>query len=587
MKIEAQGKEAIIRNSNGDVAIIPIQHVREVMDMIKDGCHGCIDKYVSGLPKASNYAEDGTIIPDDPVINLNNPNISAKKGMLIPDNPPYTPVADKTNIQMPNVGVIENKLEGIKYSGGTLPVTEITATKDTPKYRDDTQSRYEDVLTIPYEEVHKMPIETQKEWMRAMTALRPHYETIKEFSNIASSGGMAPIGILEPAIGALAGVIGKQVAKYGAKYYDDIVNTLNKFDLLENINNSNNLMAIAKPIPKTKAELLKISDDDYAKLEKYLIDNYDYDKLPKPKKREILEAELKSIKKENISIDERIDNNNKMLQIWDNYKNERKEYFNSPKFKERVNKQYGKMPDHIFEEFKNSLLGSLENRPYIIPDVISNYSDAHYKINNGIGFNKKRHYPGHSYFKDGSAIDKNTVMHEARHQLTNGDDEKYFFPNRDEIRKNLKSPMLSKDDLGITGYHGYKEEYYYTSPHEFITRLDELKRNLSIVGYDYKTMDLTPEILKKYKNLQNNGTGYITALEIVEKKHNINYKDFNIDHYNEVEELIGENIKTEDSKNLLRWFNEDFLIDQINNKWGIIPPASLSTYIQSTQNNQQ
>lgn len=73
MKIEAQGKEAIIRNSNGDVAIIPIQHVREVMDMIKDGCHGCIDKYVSGLPKASNYAEDGTIIPDNPVINLNNP----------------------------------------------------------------------------------------------------------------------------------------------------------------------------------------------------------------------------------------------------------------------------------------------------------------------------------------------------------------------------------------------------------------------------------------------------------------------------------------------------------------------------------
>ena len=58
MKVEAQGKEAIIRNSNGDIAIIPIKHVREVMDMIKDGCHGCIDRYVSQLPKADNYNVD-------------------------------------------------------------------------------------------------------------------------------------------------------------------------------------------------------------------------------------------------------------------------------------------------------------------------------------------------------------------------------------------------------------------------------------------------------------------------------------------------------------------------------------------------
>ena len=65
VKIEAEGNELILRNSAGDHVIIPKKYRREVEDMIKEGCFGCIDNLVSTLPVMDNYAEDGTIIEGD------------------------------------------------------------------------------------------------------------------------------------------------------------------------------------------------------------------------------------------------------------------------------------------------------------------------------------------------------------------------------------------------------------------------------------------------------------------------------------------------------------------------------------------
>ena len=40
-----------IRNNKGDYAIIPIRYKREVMDMIKEKCFRCLEKFLETLPK--------------------------------------------------------------------------------------------------------------------------------------------------------------------------------------------------------------------------------------------------------------------------------------------------------------------------------------------------------------------------------------------------------------------------------------------------------------------------------------------------------------------------------------------------------
>ena len=72
-KIEAEGSELILRNEHGDYAIIPKKHRLEVQDMVKSGCHGCIDALVDTLPVMNDYAQDGSLYPEEPVINPNNP----------------------------------------------------------------------------------------------------------------------------------------------------------------------------------------------------------------------------------------------------------------------------------------------------------------------------------------------------------------------------------------------------------------------------------------------------------------------------------------------------------------------------------
>lgn len=65
IKVEAEGGELVLRNRNGDIAIIPRKYRLEALGMIREGCHACLDDLISKLPRMENYAEDGTVIPND------------------------------------------------------------------------------------------------------------------------------------------------------------------------------------------------------------------------------------------------------------------------------------------------------------------------------------------------------------------------------------------------------------------------------------------------------------------------------------------------------------------------------------------
>ena len=64
INIEAEGNELILKNKAGDYVIVPKKYRLEVQDMIKDGCHGCIDNLVETLPVMEDYAQDGSLLPD-------------------------------------------------------------------------------------------------------------------------------------------------------------------------------------------------------------------------------------------------------------------------------------------------------------------------------------------------------------------------------------------------------------------------------------------------------------------------------------------------------------------------------------------
>ena len=71
--IEVEGGEILLMSKEGHYAVIPAKHRQEVMDMVKDGCDDCINNYIQTLPKDSDYAQDGSLYPEEPSINPNNP----------------------------------------------------------------------------------------------------------------------------------------------------------------------------------------------------------------------------------------------------------------------------------------------------------------------------------------------------------------------------------------------------------------------------------------------------------------------------------------------------------------------------------
>lgn len=67
MKITAEGGELTLSNEKGDIAIIPKSYRNKVLKYIEEGNSKAIDDLVSSLPSMEDYAEDGTLINNEPI----------------------------------------------------------------------------------------------------------------------------------------------------------------------------------------------------------------------------------------------------------------------------------------------------------------------------------------------------------------------------------------------------------------------------------------------------------------------------------------------------------------------------------------
>ncbi|MFA6916989.1 MAG: putative molybdenum carrier protein [Parachlamydiales bacterium] len=61
--IEAEKSELILRNENGDHAIIPARYRSKVKYLLQHGHHNAVTNLVNTLPVMEDYAEDGTVVP--------------------------------------------------------------------------------------------------------------------------------------------------------------------------------------------------------------------------------------------------------------------------------------------------------------------------------------------------------------------------------------------------------------------------------------------------------------------------------------------------------------------------------------------
>lgn len=58
-ELEVEGGEICVMNDKGNMAIIPKRRVAWVKKKLDEGCHTCLDHYISTLPSIGNKAEKG------------------------------------------------------------------------------------------------------------------------------------------------------------------------------------------------------------------------------------------------------------------------------------------------------------------------------------------------------------------------------------------------------------------------------------------------------------------------------------------------------------------------------------------------
>ena len=57
--VEAEGRELVLKNKDGEMAIIPKKDRAKISRMISDNCEDCLHDYISKLPKNPDVAEEG------------------------------------------------------------------------------------------------------------------------------------------------------------------------------------------------------------------------------------------------------------------------------------------------------------------------------------------------------------------------------------------------------------------------------------------------------------------------------------------------------------------------------------------------
>jgi hypothetical protein len=123
-KIEAQGGEIVIRNSYDDVAIIPRNLVKKYQAYMKAGCDECIDELVASLPAMSQYAADGTVIPQGKKVKVTLPD--GEQAEYSTDSVEYKNLYNSGKL----ANVVKDKVTGEDtYVMPSLKEVEITAEK--------------------------------------------------------------------------------------------------------------------------------------------------------------------------------------------------------------------------------------------------------------------------------------------------------------------------------------------------------------------------------------------------------------------------------------------------------------------------
>lgn len=111
-KVEVEGGELALKNSFGDIVIIPKKNRLEVEGMIKDNCWGCIDAFVDTLPVMEDYAGDGSLFPDwDKVKSTLNP-----KNWGVTDYTDKFPNKDKAFAAARKAGEKEYLYNNVRYT---------------------------------------------------------------------------------------------------------------------------------------------------------------------------------------------------------------------------------------------------------------------------------------------------------------------------------------------------------------------------------------------------------------------------------------------------------------------------------------
>jgi len=70
--VNVEGEEIAIKNSHGDLAIIPKDKKDWVKQKLSEGCHGCVDSLVETLPVMEDYAQDGSLFPNGEEVEVYN-----------------------------------------------------------------------------------------------------------------------------------------------------------------------------------------------------------------------------------------------------------------------------------------------------------------------------------------------------------------------------------------------------------------------------------------------------------------------------------------------------------------------------------
>ena len=167
--IEVEGGEILIQSKEGHYAVIPAKHRQEVMDMVKDSCDDCINNYIQTLPKDSDYAQYGSLLPD-----WNKIKATLDKKKITLERRPYTAVQSSTYVAPKVIPPLEKK----QFNP-----------REQPVFRADTRTERERKVAQEYTESVLNSVEKYKKplhWIAGSELLRWTANPLKGVGDIVS-----------------------------------------------------------------------------------------------------------------------------------------------------------------------------------------------------------------------------------------------------------------------------------------------------------------------------------------------------------------------------------------------------------------